>query len=118
MPTPKKSKTTKTAKKTVARPAAKRASAKKTTAKRTATTKPAAKRAPAKKALAKTRTAKTRTAKSATATKRAPAARPTQDEIRNRAGQIWVESGQRMGSALADWVRAEKELYTERGLKL
>jgi len=49
--------------------------------------------------------------KSAQQRKEAPAShRPTHDEIKRRAYQIYIERGARPGNELDDWLRAEREL--------
>jgi len=35
------------------------------------------------------------------------------EQIRRRANEIWLENGQRDGSALADWLQAEQEILQE-----
>ena len=43
---------------------------------------------------------------------------PTHAEISDRARRIWIENGRKAGTALSDWLQAEKELSEARGLQL
>jgi hypothetical protein len=42
-------------------------------------------------------------------------ARPTHEEIAQRAYEIYLERGRTAGDELEDWTRAERELVEERG---
>ena len=91
-----------------AKTGARRTSAKKATTPKKATPKrAAAKKTTARRASAKT-TAKKRTAVVETTF-------PTQDEIRARALQLWIEGDRRPGAAFDNWVRAEKDLLAKAG---
>ena len=39
-----------------------------------------------------------------------PEALPTEEQIRNRAHEIYIESGRQPGTELENWLQAEKEL--------
>ncbi len=91
---------------------AKRAPAKKTTASRTTKTTAKSKTPAAKKA--KTSARKTSTKKTATKPVK-NASIPTQDEIRERARELWLADGGRQGDAFQNWIDAERQLYSARG---
>ncbi len=46
-------------------------------------------------------------------TKRAPSQEPTEEEIRQRAYEIYLERGAAPGFELDDWLQAERELRSK-----
>ena len=78
------------------------------------TTKKSNKRATSKKTTTRAKSAAKKTVTARKTTERAcPDRHPTEDQIRQRAYEIYLARNRQPGDAYADWMRAKSELHAE-----